>query len=153
MRRYSDILRRSSEFRRDLMSLLDEDFRFLESDFGLARRNLIDGYSYSGETSVVYVRLWEESWVGVDRIIDPFETPEFGLPIWAIMTVRGSKYLYNDANNSLDKFPIYAAALRECSSDIVGGDFSNIQPIVDWLSHRQAMREEWEARVLRGERK
>ena|SRR5688572_20440561 len=152
MRRYSEILRESPDFRHELMSLLDEDFRFLESDFGLVRRNLTDGYSYAGEAAVVYVRLWESSWVGVDRILSPFGKPEFGLPIWAVMNVRGSKHLYNEANNSLDKFPVYAAALRECCSDILAGDFSNVQAILDWLSHRAAELEMWEKKILRGER-
>jgi hypothetical protein len=152
MRRYSEILRQSPDFRHELMSLLVEDFRFLESDFGLARRDLTDGYSYSGEATVVYVRLWEESWVGIDRIINPYGQSEFGLPIWAVMNARASKHLCNEANNSLDKFPVYAAALRECCSDLLAGDFSNIRAIVDWLSHRAAKQEMWEKRMLPGER-
>jgi hypothetical protein len=152
MRRYSEILLQAPDFRRELMSLLDEDFRFLESDFGLARRNLTDGCAYVGGATVVFVRLWEESWVGIDRIVKPFGKAEFGLPIWAVMNVRGSKYLYNEANNSLDKFPVYAAALRECCSDILAGDFSNVQSVVDWVSDRAAKQETWEKRVLRGER-
>ena len=134
------------------MLLLSEDFRFLEVDFGLARRSMADGYAYTGDVVVVYVRLWEESWVGVDRIVDPFDNPEFGLPIWAVMSVRDSKYLYNDANNSLDKFPVYAAALRECCSDFLMGDFSNAPGIVDWLRHRAAKLEMWENRLLGLER-
>jgi hypothetical protein len=148
MRRYSETLERSTNFERDLRSLIAEDFRFLETDFGLIPRALKDGYAYDGKESVVFVRMWEEAWVGVDRIRQPIGQANFGLPIWAVMNVRNSKYLYNNANNSFDKFPVYAAALLECCADFLTGDFSNVQPILDWLRLRDAKDKLWEERVL-----
>lgn len=132
------------------MSLLEEDFRFLETEFGLSRRELPDGYSYVSDLVTVYVRMWEESWVGVDRVLNPLGKPGFGLPIWALMNVRRSRHLYNDANKSPDKFPIYAAALRECCGDLLVGDFSKVQPVLDWLDARVAKQDMWEKSVLRG---
>jgi hypothetical protein len=149
MRRYSEILRQSKDYPGDLYALLKIDFQFLETELGFERTECADGFVYASPCTLVYVRMWEEPWVGVDRVSSAFGKPMFGLPVWAAMNVRESAYLYNDAKTALDKFPVYAEALTECCSDLLSGNFSNVKPIVDWLRDWSAKREEWEESVLK----
>ena len=149
MTKYSELLSKSSDYRTDLYGLLKQDFEFLESEIGLVRSDLSDGLKYSNERTTVIVRLWEEPWVGVDRTVAPLENPDFGIPIWAVMNVRKSAYLYNDADKAIDKFPIWARALRECCLDLLRGDWSEIEEVTDWLRCRAENQQVWEDRLMK----
>jgi hypothetical protein len=152
VKKYSEILEQSDDYMTELMSLLMDDYRFLESDFLLDRSSLVDGFHYRNQSTEVFVRSLPGkdggAWVGIDRAWDPYMERGFGIPIWAVMNVRRSTCLYNDSNCSIDKFPLYAIALRECCEDMLTGDFSNVDPVIAWLSRREADREAWFARLL-----
>jgi hypothetical protein len=152
VKKYSEILERSNDYDGELMSLLKRDFQYLESDFSMACIELSNGFKYeSGKTNIFVLRLpWQDGtvWVGIDRRTKPFGDPKLGLPVWAVMNARKSKYLYNDIVKTVDKFPLYALAVRECCSDMLMGDFSNVGGVIDWMSTRDEQRREWTDRLM-----
>ena len=135
--RYHQILKGSNSWHRDLLQLIQRDYSFLEKDYEMRRVSIEDGYTYTNASTIVYVRNWEEPWVGIDQRLSPYEKDLFGFPIWSIMRVANSQYLYNDYDVIVDKFQVYALALAECGDSMLRGNFNLAPALVNYLKKRQ----------------